>query len=76
MDDGHEDYKSETHYANMHMDEEDVVNIAEREVESPVYETEQQHINSRGLHCNMDGSDDGESHYEKTNVDNCCKVRC
>ena len=29
VDDGHKDYKSETHHAYMHMDEEDTYNIAE-----------------------------------------------
>jgi len=49
VDDGHEDYKSETHYAYMHMDE-DVAKILGREVEAFVYEVEKEHINSHELH--------------------------
>ena len=37
LDDGCQDHKIETHYASIHMDEEDVAKIAEREVEAFVY---------------------------------------
>lgn len=56
---------SETNYENMHMDEEDATKTAEIEVEDFVCETKQDNINAQGLHCNVDGVDDGESHCEK-----------
>ena len=46
----------ETHYANMHMDEENATEIAKRKVEASVCETEQEHINTQTLHCNMNGA--------------------
>lgn len=76
MDDGREDHKIETHNASMHMDEENVTNIGEKEAEASVYETEQDHINVQGIHCNVDGEYEGESHYDETRVDDNCKVRC
>lgn len=76
VDDGREDYKSETHDVDMHMDEEDVTKIVEREVEASMCEIEQEHVNSQTLHCDVDVVDNGESHYEKTCVDDDCKVKC
>ena len=60
----------------MHMDEEDVTNIVEREVEAYVCEAEKEHINVQGLDCNVDGEGDSETHCDKTHVDGDCKVRC
>jgi len=48
----------ETHYASMHMDEEDATRIEEREVEASLCETEQEKINVQGFHCNVDDLDD------------------
>lgn len=39
-------------------------------------EVEQEHINARGLHCNVDGANNGESHCDKTHVDDYYKERC
>ena len=55
VDDGCEDYKSETHEADMHMDEEGEANIAERETQSTMCEGEQEHINAQGLCCKVVG---------------------
>ena len=41
FDDGHEDYKSEIQYADIHMDKEKATTIAEREIEVYVCETKQ-----------------------------------
>ena len=41
-------------------------NIVEREVKASVYEVEEEHIDARELHCNMDGEDDGKSPYDET----------
>ena len=75
MDDGCQDHKIETHHASMHMDEEDATKIAKREVEVSMCEVEKEHINSEGIHCNVDDVDDGESHCDETHVDDDCKVR-
>lgn len=40
VDEGHEDFKCETHYADVHMDEEDRANIIGREVETFACEVE------------------------------------
>ena len=53
----------------MHMDEEYATEIAERKVEAFVCETEQDHINAQAFHCNMDGADDGETHYASMHMD-------
>ena len=69
-------FKSETHHENMHMDEEDTESIAEWEVETSMCEIEKEHIDAWEHHSNMDGEDDGESHFDKTHVDGDCKVSC
>ena len=69
VDDGGQDHKIETHYASMHMDEEDATNIAEREAVACVCKTEQEKIYAQGLHCNVHDTDDGESHCDETHVD-------
>lgn len=60
----------------MHMDEENAAKIAEREVEASMCETKKEQINAQGLHCNVDDTDDSESHYDGTHVDDDCKVIC
>ena len=51
--------KSESQYADMHMDEEGTTQIVERKVEASICEAEHEPIDTRELHCNMDGEDDG-----------------
>jgi len=74
VDDGREDYKIETHYVSIYMDDEDATKIAKREVEASACEAKQDHINAKGLHSNVDGSNDGESHCDETHVDDDCKL--
>lgn len=50
--------------------------IVERETESFVCEAEKEHKIAQGIHCNVDGANDGESHYDETYVDDDNKVRC
>jgi len=52
----------------MPMDEEDATKIAKGEVEASLYEVEQDNIHIKG-------EDDGESHCDKTHVDDDYKVR-
>lgn len=51
------------------MDEEDAKNITKREVEAFVCEVEWEHIH-------VDCKDDGESHCDKSHVDDDYKVKC
>jgi len=74
--DHRENYKSETHNVDMYIDEENATNITEREFEASMCETEQEHINSQGLNCNMEGADDSESHHDDTHVDDDYKEIC
>lgn len=60
MHDGHEDCKSETHYINMHMDEQDTKKIVERGNEASICEVEQEHRHAQEFHCNMDGEADDD----------------
>lgn len=60
----------------MHMDEEDIETIPELEVEAFTCEVQQENIDAREPHYNMDGEDDGESHCDETHVDGGCKVSC
>jgi len=76
VDDGCQDHTIETHYVSMHMDEDDATKTAEREAVASVCETEQEKINARELHCNVNDADDDESHCDETYVDDDCKVRC
>jgi len=76
VDDSCQNHKIETHYASMHMDEEDTTKIVEREAGAFVCETEQEQINALGLHYNMDDIDGVESHCDQTHVDEDCKVIC
>jgi len=76
LDDDFRAHRIETHYASMHMDEEDTTKIAEREAKTSICEREQENINAQGLHCNVDDVDDGQSHCDETHVDDDYKVIC
>ena len=74
VDDGCQGHKIKTHYASIHMDEEDATKIAEREEGASVCEAEQEHINAQGIHCSVDDADDYESPCDETHVDDDCKI--